>query len=148
MFHAYQVLVIAVQAGLDTKRFTENLSVFRALRIWGSQVRNWVLPNAAVAATKLGICPCNPIQFSQLYEQDADISASQDPRAGAAASDFLSLAVACKLKSKHLLYLGEERELDMCIVWVCACARMCVFQNEPDSINKYLFFFLSFKQTS
>lgn len=108
----------------------------------------WVLPNAAVAATKLGICPCNPIQFSQLYEQDADISASQDPRAGAAASDFLSLAVACKLKSKHLLYLGEERELDMCIVWVCACARMCVFQNEPDSINKYLFFFLSFKQTS
>lgn len=42
----------------------------------------WVLPNAAVAATKIGICPCNPIQFSQLYEQDADISASRSTLAG------------------------------------------------------------------
>lgn len=38
------------------------------------------------------------------------------------ASDFLSVAVACNLKSKRLLYLGGERELDM---WtVCVCFKM------------------------
>lgn len=39
--------------------------------------------------------------------------AFQDPRAGAVATDFLSLSAAYKLKSNYLLYLGEEKELDM-----------------------------------
>ena len=35
----------------------------------------------------------------------------QDPRVGAVASDFLSMSVACNLKSKYLFCLSGEREL-------------------------------------